>query len=336
MPSALTDLDSLRPVLQPALDTLEAERVRIMASLRNAGFISLCVFLVGSIIAVIIAAIFRISASAFLFGLPALIGGGIFAWTYSSCAKEYRNGFKMLVIPHIVNSVATALNGQLNYQPDSGVNESEFNACGFFSDPDRYQCEDLIQGRIGETQLRFSEVHAEREERTRDSRGNTSRRYVTIFKGLFFIADFNKDFRGTTLVTPDMTERFLGRFGQKLQEFGAKFSFSSRELVKLEDPEFEKVFAVYSGDQIEARYLLSTSLMRRLLDFRAKCKSDFHLAFMANHIYLAIPLNSNWFEPPAFTQPLTFDVLSQYTTQLHFALGIIEDLDLNTRIWSKS
>ena len=35
--------------------------------------------------------------------------------------------------------------------------------------------------------------------------------------------------------------------------------------MKLENPDFEKTFDVYSTDQIEARYLLSPSMMERLL-----------------------------------------------------------------------
>ena len=49
---------------------------------------------------------------------------------------------------------------------------------------------------------------------------------------------------------------------------------SHGELVKLEDPEFEKSFVVYSGNQTEARYILSTSLMRRILDYKVNCKKN--------------------------------------------------------------
>ena len=72
------------------------------------------------------------------------------------------------------------------------------------------------------------------------------------------MADFNKNFNGHTVVLPDTAEKILGKFGQSLQ------SMSSRgELVKLEDPEFEKEFCVYGDDQVEARYILSPALMKR-------------------------------------------------------------------------
>jgi hypothetical protein len=151
---------------------------------------------------------------------------------------------------------------------------------------------------------------------------------------VLFVADFNKHFHGVTYVRPDNSERFLGRFGQSLQEFGETLDYDNRELVKLEDPEFEKFFAVSSTDQIEARYILSPSMMQRLLGLRTRHGRDVHVAFIANHVYLALS-QSDLFEPPSLRTPLTVDAVRRISTDLQSVLCIVEDLDLNTRIWSK-
>ena len=44
--------------------------------------------------------------------------------------------------------------------------------------------------------------------------------------------------------------------------------FGRLEEIELEDPEFMEHFRVYSTDQVEARYILSPSMMERLLAFR--------------------------------------------------------------------
>jgi hypothetical protein len=319
------NLTALQPILQPALDALEVERQRVRKATQTAALWAG----VGFAVVVGMGSILAGGFNPFVIFIPLIIAACIVGWVYSSGAAQYRTGFKMLVMPHIVRSF-----GDLTYYPDSGIPESDFRACQMFRSPDRYKCEDMVIGKLGETSLRFSEVHAEYRTQSTDSKGNTRTEYHTIFKGLFVIADFNKNFNGVTLVLPDTAEKMLGRFGKSLQALGARLSFSSRELVKLEDPEFEKQFVVYGNDQVEARYLLSPSLMRRLMDFRAKCRDGFHLAFFANHIYLAIPLNDNWFEPP-MGQTLNMEALAPFTQQLLFATGIVEDLDLNTRIWSK-
>lgn len=319
------DWTSLQPVLQPALDALETERLRVLQTTQQAAIWCGA----GFAAAIAFGSLMLGSLHPLLLIVALVLAVIIVASIYSRGNATYRSGFKTLIMPHLVRAY-----GDLSYQPYSGISENDFRACQLFRRPDRYHCEDLVSGRLGQTALRFSEVHAEYEETTTDSKGNTRTEYHTIFRGLFVIADFNKNFSGVTLVLPDTAQKMLGRFGQTLQALGAKLSFGARELVKLEDPEFEQQFVVYGHDQIEARYLLSPSLMRRLLDFRARCSGGFHLAFMANQIYMAIPLAENWFEPPV-GRKLDINALAPYARQLQFATGIVEDLDLNTRIWSK-
>ena len=78
----------------------------------------------------------------------------------------------------------------------------------FDKNPDQYKGEDLVRGQIGKTKIAFSELHSQYY--TRDDKGRKS--WHTIFRGLFFMADFNKDFQGYTLVLPDYSQRLLGRF----------------------------------------------------------------------------------------------------------------------------
>ena len=108
------------------------------------------------------------------------------------------------------------------------------------------------------------------------------------------------------------------------------------QLVKLEDPEFEKHFVVYSKDQIEARYILSTSLMRRIVDFKKKTKKDIHLSFVGSKVYVAISYVRDLFEPRVFQTLLSFEPIQQYFEDLSLAIGIVDDLNLNTRIWTKN
>lgn len=318
---------NLADILEPAIWALEIERKRALDELKSKG--KLAAMVAG---ALFIGGLIVNAPVPFLLFLPIAAVFMIYGLAYNNAQKQYADGFKNLVIPHVI----AAVNPTLAYSPRDYISENEFRMCQLFRSPDRYRGEDMVQGSVGATRIRFSEVHAEEKHERTDSKGHRRTEYVTLFKGLFFIADFNKEFKGITFVLPDTTEKLFGKFGQSLQALGARFSFGQRELVKLEDPEFEKNFVVYSRDQVEARYLLSTSLMRRLLDFRAKCGHPFHLAFIANQIYMAVPLRENIFEPPALSKPLDASCAATYINQLQFILDIVEDLDLNTRIWSMS
>ena len=152
-----------------------------------------------------------------------------------------------------------------------------------------------------------------------------------LFKGLFFRARFNKNFKGRTVVLPDIAERFLGMVGRTIQSWHQ----GRGELIQLEDPEFERFFAVYGDDQIEARYILSTSLIARLTDLRKRAGHDVYVAFVRNTIYIAIHYEEDLFEPKLFSSMLSFKPIREYYETFRLMLDIVEDLKLNRRIWKQ-
>lgn len=183
--------------------------------------------------------------------------------------------------------------------------------------------EDCVEGRWGDTQLYFSEVGAV--EKVGDDE------YRSYFSGLFFQANFNKSFQGRTVVVPDVAEKNLGAIGRVFQSWNKQHA---NELIRLEDPEFERLFAVYGTDQIEARYILSTSLMQRLVDLRKKVDREIRVAFVDNDVYIAISSkHRNLFEPRIFRSLLKFKPALEYFETLQMMIGIVEDLNLNRRIW---
>jgi hypothetical protein len=200
----------------------------------------------------------------------------------------------------------------------------------FLHSVDRYHGDDHVKGMLGQTQVQFSELHTEYKTTVRTKSG-TKTQWHTIFKGLFFVADFNKDFHGRTVVLADQAEKMLGGFGQFLQSK----NMSRDALVKMDDPLFEKEFVVYGTDQIEARYILTSSLMKRIMDFRLKSKKPIYLSFVNSKMSVAISYNKNLFEPNVFKTLLGFAPIEEYFNDLNMAVSIVEELNLNTRIWSK-
>lgn len=247
---------------------------------------------------------------------------------FAVIGKGYKAEFKQRIISRIVQFLEPGL----SYHPDSCIDERTFEAAGLFNHSiDRYSGEDMVQGRVGQTQIAFSEVHAEYKTTSTDSKGRTQTHWHTIFRGLFFIGDFNKHFSGRTVVLPDTAEKLFGGFGQLLQSW----NMGRADLVKLEDPDFERAFVVYGSDQIEARYILSTSLMRRILDFQRKTGLQLHLSFTGSTVCVALPMSKNCFEP-AFFGAADFSCIAEYYRDLSLVIGIVDDLNLNTRIWSKT
>jgi len=248
-----------------------------------------------------------------------IIGGGI----CTLLSRGYVTDFKSLVIEKIVRFI----DENLNYNPNGCIPKSTFMLSKIFTTkPNIYKGDDFVSGKVGATQIRFSELNA-----VYESGSGKNRHRTTVFRGIFFIGDFNKHFIGETIVLPDTAEKLFGRLGQKLQSLNV----FRGELVKLEDPEFESHFVVYGSNQVEARYILSTSLMERITEFKKKTGKKIYLSFIGSMVFVAVSYSRNLFEPKLFTTLLDFEPIKQYYQDLQLIIGIVDDLNLNTRIWSK-
>lgn len=252
----------------------------------------------------------------------------VWAYVISNQKSKFTGTFKLTVMPQLVH----ALGEGLAYLPGGHLDEAEFADCGLFKSPDRYSGCDLVEGYVGKTDLRFSLVHAEEEyieyrtvtETDSDghshTRTETSTEYRDIFRGLLFSADCNKQFMGETRIFPGGSN-FIDRL--------------NHSHVSLEDPEFMRLFTVYGSDQVEARYLLTPSIMESILSLRTWAGSSLRLSFAHGRIYVAFAMDLNTFVPSIWRRIDNVDSVSSYLGILRAIVSIVDGLNLNTRIWSK-
>lgn len=219
----------------------------------------------------------------------------------------------------------------LEIDPKRGLSQDEFfGSLLFKKKPDKYMSEDRVSGNAGKTKFSFSEVQAQYKELTITKKG-TQETWHELFCGVIFKADFNKNFKGLTVVQSKA-------FGSDVAEwFGSNTPFFSgaKERVRLENPEFEKHFATYSSDQIEARYILTPLMMESICTLNDRCEDSISLSFVGNIITIAFPLSRNYFEAPLFESLMTDGLMKDDLDLVRHIYQVIETLDLNTRIWGK-
>jgi hypothetical protein len=316
--------------LDPILDELEQQRLAVRAH----AFRTLFMVVGGALVVLPITLLFPADWVPTLFIMVIMISVGIFGGLTHGQWSDFRRRFKNEVIGRLVQIV----DPDLNYNPIAGIPRDDFRASGIYRQRiDRYRTEDLFYGNIGATDLRFAEVHAQYRQTTGSGKRRRTR-YVTFFRGIFFIADFHKDFQGQTFVLPDNTGDWGGGLFDMLREWGHAISGRPGEPVRLEDPEFERYFNVHSTDQVEARYILSLSMMQRLVEFRTKLNTPIAISFVNSLIYIAIPTRKDHFEPPsmwASSARLSASDVVAYLEDVRLAEEIVAELNLNTRIWSK-
>ncbi len=247
-----------------------------------------------------------------------MMGGfGIAALWYYFIDKENKKFGRLFKMKVMVPSLLKRF-PDMSYQ-EKGISEEHFLKSELYkrNKVDRYSSEDEFSGIHGKTKFRFSEVHVEQESSNSD--GGSS--YTTVFQGVFMIADFNKSLNGTTRVIQG-SDNFLKKIVNRKTQ------------VALEYPDFENIFNTYSDDQIEARYILSTAMMERILNLQAKWREELRISFIRDHVFIAINHKQNLFEPN-MKQEINLDQVKRIHEEVEMCLGIIDALDLNTRIWTK-
>ncbi len=259
-------------------------------------------------------------------------GGGLYfvlmvAWIVAGGLYWHRRGRIYAALrERILPAVAACAGPGFDFSPGGSVKRGRFMAGGLFKgEIAGYDGGHHLSGRLGRTWFEFSELCVtEKGHRDEADAG-------ILFRGVYFVADCNKRFATHTVVLPDTLQRGLGQLGQALQAI-----FPQRgQLIRLEDPEFEKKFVVYGEDQVEARYLLTPALMQRMVAVDAKLGGRVHFAFAGSHVHVAIPAGGIGFEPSSFTPGTEVEILRTYFERLRSLVGIVEDLDLNTRVWTK-
>ena len=262
-----------------------------------------------------------------LWGIPVLFLL-VFFWIFFGGGGEERQLFKILILPKIVS----AIDSGLNYDYERSVSWAAFERSGLFTHPvDRFSGEDCVSGTYHGVGLTMSELHAECKTETRDKNGNQIIMWQDIFRGVFLIADFHKDFKTRTFVLPDTAENL---FGQLIGNFFQKWNMVQEgNLVRMENTEFEKYFAVYAQDDVEARYLLSPRLMEQMVELRQRYNTQISFSFTDSLLYVAIPSARDFFEIP--TGELDYEALKRSLYEFLYFLQIIDELNLDVRIWSK-
>ncbi|WP_316746597.1 DUF3137 domain-containing protein [Pedobacter gandavensis] len=261
-------------------------------------------------------------------GVLCFITGFVLIALGSKAIDEYRLDFKRKLIAEALKMIDESL----EIDPESGLNENEFIRSLLYNRrPDSYKSEDLVFGNSGKTKFSFSEVHAKYKQ-VRNTKNGRQESWHDIFRGVIFQADFNKNFKGATLVKSRV-------FGDSVTEWFTTnipvFS-SSETLVKLENTEFDKHFITHSSDQIEARYILTPLMMESILELNERCRYTISLSFIRNQVNIAFPLTKNYFEAPLFNSLLDDEVMQEDMALVRHVYRVIETLDLNTRIWGRA
>lgn len=127
---------------------------------------------------------------------------------------------------------------------EKGISYEQIASTQMMNMGDRFCSNDYFKAKYKNINFESSDVHIQ-EEHT-DSDGDTI--YVTIFRGQWFVFDFNKPFKANIQVCAK-------NFSNARR--GSLFSKTKYNKVDMEDIEFNKEFRVYAQNELDAFYVLT-------------------------------------------------------------------------------
>ncbi len=304
--------------LEPRIAALESLRLSLKGYLTKGLLcigIPFALFFLSDVVALVLPSGFAFLTGILTFGLifgGVLIAGFKFLIPGYIAYSNYKSRFKNEVVSEVFKIVSPSA----IYSPAEGVAKADFEEPGLFNPRGGCVSDDRVHGTIGQTPFEAAEV------RSAYSTGGKNKSTVVVFHGLFFHLDFNKTLRGVTIVQPEDASS---------SQLGSRASLTK---VALENPAFEQAFAVFASDEVEARYILTPAMMEQILALRQRAGKPVFLAFKNNRAYIGVHYGRALFEPGIAT---TTSLESIQEMAAHFALaeGVIHELDLNTRIWTK-
>lgn len=200
------------------------------------------------------------------------------------------------------------------YLNHNSLSKEEIKEYDFLPSFSRYKIDDCVKGKYNEQSISITELEL--------IQGSGKNQHTT-FDGLLCSFELNKNFKGKTIVVKDV--------GILNHLSGA--SRSEMKNIKLEDPVFEKEFEVYSTDQVEARYLLTTTFMERLLELREIFNANISCSFYNGYLALAVATNKNFFEPPNLFHKINeYERYKQIIIELYSIISVIDLLKLDQNI----
>lgn len=270
---------------------------------------------IGLIIAVIvISSLIENQSPAFIF--VAMIIVFICLMIIAPARQKYRKYFKEMLMPLLLEK----MDGKIQYDYNSGIDEGYVNSSKLFQRPDRFKTEDLIYGEIDGVEFKRADVHMEEKRVSYDKDGRRHVQWINIFKGKWFIFNFNKEFKGMIQVREGGSP-YVPIFGK-----------NKAKRVRLEDAQFNKKFKTYANDEHEAFYIITPPIILNMMELEKRHRGTIFFSFINNELHVAIYDGSDSFEAPIFRK-IDQSFIDEQIADLKIMENIIKELKINRNIF---
>ena len=235
-------------------------------------------------------------------------------YLFSKRKDRFTADYKTALIKEIINHICPGL----VYKPDDFIDANEYKTSRLYRRYyDYYDGDDYLEGIINDTSFRCCELHTQY-----DDAGNYQ---VTIFKGLFFVANISSRFNAGTYVWP--VEKV--QLSASIMDEGYRLiPMPQIADIHIRDAEFTSYFRVCGTDPQQATEILSNEMRAGMLWLRKKLNRPVSFSFVVGHCYIAIPVRDDLLEPSDY-DPGDKEEIQKYFLTIGMISGVIKHLPLD-------
>lgn len=219
--------------------------------------------------------------------------------------EKYTTEFKKKIIEPLIANI----DENLRYKPIRGLSSIDYKQ-GEFGQFNNLYSDDLIIGKLdGKYDFQISEVRTEYE--AKNDEGKILAKFP-LFTGLFGYVRCSKNIGIKLKIRSDK-----GKLGKL---------FEGKTKVEMDSQEFEKYFDVYGDNKVVAMQLLTSDVMKTMMDFIKLSRIKYEITIKNDRLYVRFHTGP-MFEPPIFKSPLDYNMLKEYYDIIKFVLNVTKEVN---------
>lgn len=238
---------------------------------------------------------------------------------YGSDSQKFNKLYKENIVLPCLKGIFT----DVQYLPENGISRSTISGTGMMSTGDRFHSSDYLKAKYKDINFECSDVHIETE--STDSDGHTT--YNTIFRGQWYIFDFNKTFKSDI----EVCEKWFGS-----NRTGSIFDTERLKKVELEDVDFHKNFKVYAKNEIDAFYILTPPMIERIKKLNEEVSGKFLFCFCNNKLHVGLYNNKDLYEHSIFSKVELEKAREKVLGELLVIIKFVDTLKLDNSLFKSN
>lgn len=236
-------------------------------------------------------------------------------YQYARRKDKFTYDFKAGIIKKIIEEVCPGL----VYKPGERVKTREYKTSGLYRHRhDYFEGDDLIEGVVENVSFHCSELHTQCDDGARNAQ-------LTIFKGLFFVANISNRYAGGTYMWPRNGAQISGVMKEAYYRLAPLRSVVQ---MKFDDPEFDAYFRVFSTWPAQTHEILTAERRVQIMNMCTAINLPLSISFVSGKCFIGIPVNEDLLEPTNY-DPGDKEEIKNYFITIGLIPNLIKQLGLS-------